>query len=284
MAAAQSSRRGALTVIREAGRRSKTVMVLGVVAVVVLAGVVWWLVSGYDTTRITAYFDKSIGIYVGSEVRILGVPVGKVDSVTPQGDQVKVVMHVDRKYDVPADAKAAQITPSVVSDRYIQLAPVYKGGPKMAREATIPRDRTATPVEVDRLYRSIQQLSEALGPNGANKDGAVNQLARTGAANLSGNGPALANSLAQLSHAAQYLSNARGDIFDTIKNLQVFVHTLAVNDQQVREFNSQLADLASFLSGERANLGQALNLLSVALGDVARFVNDNRDLVAQNAS
>ncbi|MBO0856010.1 MAG: mammalian cell entry protein, partial [Nocardia sp.] len=40
----------------------------------------------------------------------------------------------------------------------------------------------------------------------------------------------------------------------------------------------------SFLSGERANLGQALNLLSVALGDVARFVNDNRDLVAQNAS
>ncbi|MCC3317451.1 MCE family protein [Nocardia africana] len=279
----KGSRRDPLTAIRESGRGTKIALALGTVAVVVVAGVLWWLFNTYNTTKITAYFDKSIGIYQGSEVRILGVPVGKVDSVTPQGDQVKVTMHVDRKYDIPADAKAAQITPSVVSDRYIQLTPVYKGGPKMPRNATIPRDRTATPVEVDRLYKSIQELSDALGPNGANKDGAVNELVRTGAANLSGNGDALSNSLTQLSHAARYLSDARGDIFDTIKNLQIFVHTLAVNDQQVREFNTQLADLAGFLSGERENLGQALNLLSIALGDVARFIDNNRDLVAENA-
>lgn len=265
------------------GRGTTIFLTLGTVAAVVIAGVLWWLFDNYNTTKITAYFDKSIGIYEGSEVRILGVPVGKVDSVTPQGEQVKVTMHVDRDYDVPADAKAAQITPSVVADRYIQLTPVYKGGPKMPRNATIPRDRTATPVEVDRLYKSIEDLSNALGPNGANKDGALNDLVRTGAQNLSGNGDALANSLTQLSHAARTLSDSRGDIFDTIKNLQVFVHTLAVNDQQVREFNTQLADLAGFLSGERENLGQALNLLSVALGDVARFVDNNRELVAQNA-
>ncbi|WP_227979601.1 MCE family protein [Nocardia spumae] len=278
-----SGRRDPLTWIRDSSRGTKIFLTLGTVAVVVIAGVLWWMFDNLSTTKITAYFDKSIGIYEGSEVRILGVPVGKVDSVTPQGDQVKVTMHVDRGYDVPADAKAAQITPSVVSDRYIQLTPVYKGGPKMPHNATIPRDRTATPVEVDRLYKSIQELSDALGPNGANKDGAVNELVRTGAANLSGNGDALANSLTQLSHAARYLSDARGDIFDTIKNLQIFVHTLAVNDQQVREFNTQLADLAGFLAGERENLGQALNLLSVALGDVARFIDNNRDLVAQNA-
>src|SRR5689334_3135991 len=93
----RGSRRDPLTVIRESGRGTKIALALGTVAVVVVAGVLWWLFSSYNTTKITAYFDKSIGIYEGSEVRILGVPVGKVDSVTPQGDQVKVTMHVDRK-------------------------------------------------------------------------------------------------------------------------------------------------------------------------------------------
>ncbi|MFD7842691.1 MCE family protein [Nocardia sp. NPDC059764] len=264
------------------GRKSKIIAVVAALAVV-LAGVAWWSYDRLETTKITAYFDKSIGIYKGSDVRVLGVPVGRVDSVTPKGDVVEVVMKVDRKYDIPADAKAAQITPSVVSDRYIQLAPAYKGGPKMGRNATIPKERTATPVEVDRLYKSITELSEALGPNGANKDGALNQLARTGAENLAGNGDALGNSFTQLSKAAHALSDSRTDIFDTVKNLQTFVQTLADNDAQVRTFNTQLASLAGFLSDERQTLGDALSLLSVALGDVARFIDNNRELVQSNA-
>ncbi|MFC3963148.1 MCE family protein [Nocardia jiangsuensis] len=267
-----------------ARKASKSVIALVVVAALIAAGVLWWVLDRVGRTEITAYFDRSVGIYEGSEVRILGVAVGEVDSVEPQGDQVKVVMHVDSGYDVPADAKAAQITPSVVADRYIQLTPVYRGGPKMDGDGTIPRERTVTPVEVDELYSSITDLSEALGPDGANADGAVNDLVRTGAANLAGNGEALANSLTQLSHAARYLSDSRGDIFDTVKNLQQFVSMLNRNDQQVREFNGQLADLTTFLAGEKQNLGEALRLLSVALGDVARFVDANRGLIQDNAA
>lgn len=273
-----------LTALRGMSRGAKVTMVIGLVVIVAAAGFLWRFFDRMNTTRITAYFDRSVGIYEGSDVRILGVAVGSVDSVEPMGDQVKVVMSVDRDYDIPAEAQAAQITPSVVSDRFIQLTPVYRGGPKMERDATIPRDRTVTPVEVDQLYKSIAELSEALGPNGANKEGAVNELVRSSSANLAGNGEALANSISQLSKAARYLSDARGDIFETVKNLQSFVSMLAVNDAQVREFNTQLADLAGFLAGERQNLGEALELLSVALGDVARFIDDNRELVADNAA
>ncbi|WP_436976006.1 MCE family protein [Nocardia xishanensis] len=280
---AASWRSDPLTAFRESGRGTKIGIALAVVLVLVAGWVLWWGFDRLTTTRITAYFDRSVGIYEGSDVRILGVPVGRVESVEPMGDQVKIVMSVDRGYDVPANAQAAQITPSVVSDRYIQLTPVYRGGPKMERNATIPRERTVTPVEVDQLYKSIAELSDALGPDGANKEGAVNDLVRTSAANLSGNGEALANSITQLSAAARYLSEARGDIFETVKNLQNFVSMLARNDQQVRQFNSQLADLAGFLADERQNLGDALQLLSVALGDVARFIDDNRALVAENA-
>ncbi len=56
--------------------------------------------------RIVAYFDNSNGIFVGDEVRILGVPVGKIDTIEPQPARVKITFWFDSKYKVPADAKA----------------------------------------------------------------------------------------------------------------------------------------------------------------------------------
>ncbi len=268
--------------VKKTGGRNAVIAVV-IILVLVIVGGLWWLFTRAGTTNITAYFDKSVGIYDGSDVRVLGVEVGEVTSVVPQGDQVEVKMRINRGIDIPIDAKAVQITPSLVADRYVQLAPAYSGGEKMSDDAVIQRDRTATPVEVDQVYASIDELSTALGPDGANKNGALTEFVKTGAANLDGNGEALGESITQLSEASRTLSDSRGDLFDTVKNLQTFVSALAVNDQQVRQFNNQLADLTGFLNGERDNLGAALNQLSIALGDVAGFVADNRDQLVQAA-
>ncbi|MGX7730470.1 MCE family protein [Rhodococcus sp. 2H158] len=265
-------------------RRGPMVLLIAAItaAVVLIAGVLWWVFNRMGTTEITAYFDKAVGVYEGSGVRVLGVEVGKVTAVVPEGDQVRVDMRVDRGVDIPADAKAVQITPSVVADRYVQLAPVYTGGETMADGAVIPRERTATPVEVDQLYASVDELSRALGPEGANKDGALTRFVETGAENLEGNGAALGQTIEQLSAASRTLNESRGDLFGTIENLQVFVSALAANDQQVREFNAQLSDLSGYLAGERENLGLALNQLSESLGVVAQFVNDNQAALKDN--
>lgn len=264
-------------------RRGPIVLIAAIVAAVVLiAGVLWWVFNRMGTTEITAYFDKAVGVYEGSDVRVLGVEVGKVTAVVPEGDQVRVDMRVDRGVDIPADAKAVQITPSVVADRYVQLAPAYTGGETMADGAVIPRERTATPVEVDELYASVDELSRALGPEGANKDGALTRFVETGAENLEGNGAALGQTIEQLSAASRTLNESRGDLFGTIENLQIFVSALAANDQQVREFNTQLSDLSGYLAGERENLGLALNQLSESLGVVAQFVNDNQAALKDN--
>ena len=137
--------------------------------------------AGPGGKQITAYFDQAVGIYPGSDLRILGVKVGEVDSVTPQGQQVKVVVTPRPGRKVPKDARAAVVSPSVVADRYVQLTPAYTGGPEIADRAELPASRNATPVEVDQLYASITELSKALGPNGANASGALSGLLDTGA-------------------------------------------------------------------------------------------------------
>lgn len=253
------------------------------IVVLAIAALVGWRWTTAGRTHVTAYFDTSVGVSPGTDVRVLGVSVGTVDEVTPKGDLVEVRLHVNRGVQIPAEAKAAQITPSVVPDRYVQLLPAYTGGPEMENGAVIPRERTTTPVEVDRLYQSLSDLTEALGPEGANKDGSLSRTLDVTAETLAGNGEALGRSIADLSGAARTLSDNRQNLASTVVDLQSFVSMLAENDQQVRTFNQQLATFTDTVATQRYDLQEALNQVSLALADVGRLVRDNQDVIQANA-
>jgi phospholipid/cholesterol/gamma-HCH transport system substrate-binding protein len=254
-------------------RRSLVAAGLALALVVALAVVLW---PGGGTRHVRAEFVRAVGLYPGSDVRILGVKVGKVTKVTPRGDRVVVDLEYDERYDVPADAKAVVVSPSVVSDRYVQLTPVYRKGPRLADGARIGLADTAVPVELDRIFSSLDDLDVALGPKGANKSGALSRLLAVGADNLHGEGGRINHTLTDLSQAIGTLSDGRGDLFSTVRNLQVFTTALATSDSQVRSFNTDLASVADQLAAERGELALALKNLAVALGEVASFVRSNR--------
>jgi phospholipid/cholesterol/gamma-HCH transport system substrate-binding protein len=251
-----------------------------VVAVAAAAGIV--LLSGTPQRRLVAHFSRTVGIHEGSSVRVLGVRVGEVVSVTPQGRTVRVEMRYDAKQRIPAGAHALIIPPSVVSDRYVQLTPAYNGGAALADGADVPLERTAAPMEIDDIYRALDDFNRALGPNGANADGALKDLVAAGRANLDGNGEALHTTLDELSRALSTVADGRQDLFGTVVNLQLFTTALAQSDQQVRTFNQQLAAVAGQLAGERDELAAALSSLATALADVTTFINDNRDALKSN--
>ncbi len=265
-------------------RVRRSVAVAGLVAAIVaLAGTLFAL-SQPDDQRITAYFGQAVGVYPGSDLRVLGVKVGRVDAVRPVGRQVRVTMTLDHDVAVPAGVDAVVVAPSIVADRYIQLSPAYTGGPRLADHAVIPSTRTATPVELDQLYDSISRLAKALGPNGANKKGALSDVLNTGAADLSGNGRELGDMIDQLGKATKTLSGSKDDLFSTLTNLQKFTTMLKSNDGQVRQAERQLAQVNGFLADDRQNLGAALNQLATALVEVKRFIKENRARLKSNVT
>ena len=87
----------------------------------------------FKPNTITAYFTKTVAIYPGDEVRIAGVKVGTIDSIEPIGTQAKMTLSVNRRFSVPADAKAVIVAQNLISARYVQLAPAYESGPTMRR-------------------------------------------------------------------------------------------------------------------------------------------------------
>jgi virulence factor Mce-like protein len=253
---------------------------LAVVAAVGTSGAMALQESG--STRITAYFDRATGVYEGSDLRVLGVKAGTVETVRPQGDQVKVTLLLDEDIEVPADAHAVVVAPSVVADRYIQLAPAYTGGERIRDGAVLPAAKNAMPLEVDQLYASITELGTALGPDGANAEGALAGLLDTGAANLKGNGKAIGDSIEQFGKAARTLDGSSGDLFATLSHLQSFTAMLKKNDGNVAKAEQQLASVTVFLAEDKENLGAALKELGTALKQVKGFIQDNRGSLKKN--
>ena len=79
--------------------RNARTWVAAALALLLVAGVVVLLrtTETINRTNVVAYFENSNGIYVGDDVRILGVPVGKITSIEPQPEQVKISFWYDRQ-------------------------------------------------------------------------------------------------------------------------------------------------------------------------------------------
>jgi phospholipid/cholesterol/gamma-HCH transport system substrate-binding protein len=261
--------------------RLTQVLSLVAVAAIVLAGVLL-MMPDQEKKYVTASFPRTVSLYEGSDVRILGVPVGKVESVTPSGTDVTVKMWYDAKYKVPANAQAVIITPSIVGDRFVQLTPVYKGGPAMADGATLSTKSTSAPLELDEIYQSIDDLTVALGPKGANKEGALTRLLDTTARNFAGQGAQFNQTIQDLGKLTGTLDNNKEELFGTARQIERFVSVLAANDQTVRDFNQSLAGAAGMLAGERKDLAASLHNLGIAMQQVSGFVRENRESLGQN--
>ncbi|WUI01094.1 MCE family protein [Spirillospora sp. NBC_00431] len=269
-----------LSPMRDHRTRVLEALIAGFVILVAVALIP--MLTGGPTRRITAYFATAIGVYPGSDVRVLGVKVGSIESIEPLGNRVRVVLRVDEKVTVPAGARAVVIAPNLVSDRYVQLDPAYGGGPAMPDGASIDESRTATPLELDQLYDAVRRFSADLGPRGVNARGALSDVVRVGAANLGGNGKALNTTIADLGKASRTLSDSSGDLYATVANLNKFSVMLRDNDAQIRLAENQLAEVSGFLAADRDELGAALRSLARALAEVKGFIEDNRDLLKKN--
>lgn len=228
-------------------------------------------------TTLTAYFDNSNGIYPGDDVRILGVPVGKIDTIEPQPQRAKITFWVDSKFKVPNDAKAVIVSPTVVTARFIQLTPVYTTGAALPDNAVIPQERTAVPVEWDDLRAQLQKLNTTLQPTQPGGVSTLGAFVETVANNLRGQGPAIRDSVVKLSQSLSILGDKSGDLFGTLKNLSVLVSALHDSTDLMHQLNENLAAVTSLLTNDPNEIGAAVTDLNGAVTDLQAFLAENRE-------
>src|ERR1700753_3782937 len=208
-------------------------------AVCLIAGIGLVLRDQTAVSRIhvVGYFSNSNGVFAGDEVRILGVPVGKIESIEPQPLRVKINFWYNAKYRVPADAKAPILSPSLVTSRAIQLTPAYTGGPSMTDHAVIPQARTVVPVEWDDVRHQLQKLTDALQPTEPGGVSTLGAFVNTAADNMRGQGAQIRDTTIKLSQALSALGDHSGDIFGTVSNLSTLVSALRYSGDLLKQLN-----------------------------------------------
>jgi phospholipid/cholesterol/gamma-HCH transport system substrate-binding protein len=258
------------------------VKVLALIQVIALIVLGWFVLSGDDERTVTAHFDRAIAVYSGTDLRVMGVQIGKVTSVVPEGNSVRVEMTYDANYKLPADARAAVVTPTLIADRYVQVFPAYGGGPVMNDGADIPLERTQTPVELDQMFKALDDISTTLGPSSSSTRGSLAKLLKSSSKALDGNGELGSETIRNLSAAADTFARNRGPLFDNVRALAELTNTLADNDDTVRDFLKSLASVSDQLAGERNELEAMLESLAQVLGIVEDFVHENRAVLGED--
>lgn len=252
--------------------------VLAIMALLV-AGSVSLLQDARHTT-VTAVFPSAEGLYPNDDVRILGVKVGSIESIDPTTSGVEVVLRIEDDQPIPADARAAIVSPSLVSGRFVQLEPAYVAGPTLEDGARIDLDRTAVPVTFDDVKQQLTDLTGALGPREGAPGGSLRRAVVAIDESLDeGDSTELRRAIAGLRASAAALSDPRSDLFTTIENLDTFTRALAVNDQAVRGFSTELDAVGDVLERNRRALTTVLRDLARTLRTTRSFLNANgRDI------
>ena len=219
--------------------------------------------------RLTAVFDSTHALYEGSSVRVLGVDVGHVTDVTARGDEVLVSMVVTADQPIPADVGAALTPVSLLGERIVTLAPPYTGGPEFEDGGTIPKERTATPAEIDEVLRSFQQFAEALDER------TLAELIDVASETFEGQGPGLNQLIDQGADTVEVLDHASADLNAMVDEIGRLNATLATRDHKIGRTLERLSVVLQTFAEEKDDI-----IGSIA--ELRRLTNELRPLVDEH--
>lgn len=264
---------------------SKRALMIGATAVVavvvaVAAAVVAVPRFWHRDMTVTAHFQDAVGLYPGNAVSVLGMQVGKVNTVENKGGYVEVVMSIDRKIPVPADVVAATVSASILTDRHIELTPPYNGGPKLRDGDLIGLGNTRTPVEFDRTLSMIDKLGTALHGD-ANGGGPLGDLVNLGSQITGNNSDQIKSTLTKLSEALKVGPDGGAQ---TEKNLQQIIRSVsdlsqaaADNDSAIRKFGGNVHKLGDILADQNLGSGRTGAKANEILQEVSGLLERHRD-------
>ena len=124
--------------------------------------------------------------------------------------------------EIPANADAAIMQSSLVTDRFVELTPAYRSGKQIASGTLLPLSRTRNPANLDEMVRAVDDLIVALGdPRSGGSD--VGKLLDVGAKNLSGQGRFIQEALRASQGAMDAISGNEPDLEKITTNLDSLV-------------------------------------------------------------
>jgi len=226
---------------------------------------------GSDPIHVTVQFDDVLDLVPQSTVKVDGVPVGRVETVSvgPDGWTADVGIVVDSAVELPANAYAAVEQTSLLGEKFVQLTPPPSdpSSELLADGDVIPLDRTRHATELEPVLGALSLL---LNGGGVGQLQPVVEELSTAFEGREGTTKSL---LQQADRLIDGLDRQRDDITRALDGLDVLTVRVAEQNDRVAAILDDLPVATAVLEQQRPQLTELLVQLD-RLGTVGTDVLD----------
>lgn len=192
--------------------------------------------------RFNAQFNEATQLAREADVRISGVPVGKVKNIqlAPDGRST-VTIELRRRYaPLPSDARAILRQKTLLGETYVELTPGTSRAPKLKEGGTLPLGNVSPTVELDEIFRafdaktrqSFQGWMQSLAQSSRGRGQDINNAFGT-LAPLAQDANTLVSILLSQQAAVQRLVGNTGEVFSALSERDGQLTSLIRNANQV---------------------------------------------------
>jgi phospholipid/cholesterol/gamma-HCH transport system substrate-binding protein len=274
-------------------------LVVGVIGLSIIAVVVAFALSfsGISllngSTRYSAYFSEASGLLTGSDVDVAGLRVGKVNSISLDGNKVLITFDISDDVHVGDRSEAEIKTKVLLGAKALNIT--TRGDAELS--GPIPLERThpayqladalgelsstVNGLNTDQLNHSLTTLAQTFSETPDNVKLAVDGVARI-SQTLDARDSQLRDLLANANKATTVLADRSQKIVDLVRNSDALLAALQNQSSALDHISANVSALARQLSGfiddNRAQLKPALDKLNGAL-----TIIDNRKTEVQSS-
>jgi phospholipid/cholesterol/gamma-HCH transport system substrate-binding protein len=107
-------------------------------------------------------FPEATTLAEQADVRISGVPVGKVQKKQLDGNYTLATLRIDPQYaPLPQDVKAILRQKTLLGETYVELTPGTRNGPKLPDGGKLAQGNIAQTVQLDEIFRAFDPKTRA---------------------------------------------------------------------------------------------------------------------------
>ena len=203
-------------------------------------------------TRYSALFSDVTGLLVGNDVRVAGVRIGQVDSISLADRKLaKVSFSLDNSRKIPKSTILRLRYRNLVGERYLAVTEGPGSADPLTPGATIPVTQTRNALDLTVLFNGFRPLFQALDPQSTNE--VAYELIQT----LQGEGGTLEALMQRTASLTSTLADRDAVIGRVINNLSTVLDTLD-NGDQLSQLILQLRRLAGGFAQDRTAIGQSI--------------------------
>jgi virulence factor Mce-like protein len=282
--------------------RDRNPVTIGAISLAVIATLVFLAFNAQSLpiigggTVYQAYFSEAAGLKPDDPVRVSGVKVGKVDSLSLEHGAVLVKFRVKNAF-VGDRSEAAIKIGTVLGAKYVALVPI--GTSAMNPDTTIPLSRTASPYDVvqafsdlsttidqidtTQLASSFEVLSQTFANTPDDVRTSLQGLARL-STTISSRDAQLQQLLAATRSVTQVLADRSGEFTKLIIDSNTLLQEVQARRQLIDSILTNTQRLSTQLSGLVADNRQALTPALQQLSTVTDILSRNRDALGQTVA